>query len=206
MPANGLCLHLLTGAPADDAAGVGNGAATAADAPVLAGAALRAGTGKFGLKVGGQLRACHAAHQQALRRALRAHVWDAPMLKLAPGAQEGAEGVVELQRKLEALQEQIERMNAEKAAASPAAPSVDPCVVHVAGVSPVAVPDVIAAHFSTCARSVAPGAPVCAVPRGYGCSTFCLAAQVWPGRGGEHLEDGDWLFEGQGLREVCIRL
>ena len=58
--------------------------------------------------------------------------------------------MADLQRKLEVLQEQVRRMNAEKLAAA-AAPIVDPCTVHVAGLSPLMVPEVIAAHFSGCA-------------------------------------------------------
>ncbi len=66
--------------------------------------------------------------------------------------QEGADGVAELQMKLEALQAQIQQMDAEKALTAKAnsGPSVDRCSVHVAGISPVAVPEVIAAHFSMC--------------------------------------------------------
>ncbi len=68
-------------------------------------------------------------------------------------AQEGTQGVAELQAKLEALQAQIEAMNAEKAAAQPpapppASPAADPCSVAVGNVSPMAVPEVVAAHFS----------------------------------------------------------
>ncbi|KAK9835988.1 hypothetical protein WJX81_004011 [Elliptochloris bilobata] len=67
------------------------------------------------------------------------------------GLREGAEGVVELQRKLEALQEQVRRMNAEKLAATEAA-DPDPRTVHVANLSRLAVPEVVAAHFSMCGR------------------------------------------------------
>ena len=77
--------------------------------------------------------------------------------------QEGKAGeLAEMRRKMEALQEQVQRLqreaavgkglNADMAPFVPAqallGPAVDPRSVHVQGLSPLALPEVVAAHFS----------------------------------------------------------
>jgi len=71
-----------------------------------------------------------------------------------------------MKRKMLELQEQVRQLERQQrggpsagvapllaisaAASTPALPAVDPLTVHVQGVSPLAVPEVIAAHFSGC--------------------------------------------------------
>ena len=84
--------------------------------------------------------------------------------------QEGKAGeLAEMRRKMEALQEQVQRLQREatvgkglsadmapfvpapaQALLAPAllGPAVDPRSVHVQGLSPLALPEVVAAHFS----------------------------------------------------------
>lgn len=74
-----------------------------------------------------------------------------------------SEDLLEMKRKMLELQEQVKRLEREHGAGAPSlaaagplpvisiapsVPAVDPCSVHVQGVSHLAVPDVIAAHFS----------------------------------------------------------
>ena len=73
------------------------------------------------------------------------------------------ENMAEMRRKMMELQEQVRHLERQQvtgagsamaplgAAGAPGLPAVDPRSVHVQGVSPLAVPDVIAAHFSGCA-------------------------------------------------------
>ncbi len=75
--------------------------------------------------------------------------------------------MAEMRRKMMELQEQVrqlERQQVTGSALTPLAaagaagaaitlPAVDPRSVHVQGVSPLAVPEVIAAHFSGCATA-----------------------------------------------------
>lgn len=80
-------------------------------------------------------------------------------------AQGKADDLSEMKRKMLQLQEQVRQLERQQrgspaagapllatsaAASTPALPAVDPRTVHVQGVSPLAVPEVIAAHFSGC--------------------------------------------------------
>lgn len=82
--------------------------------------------------------------------------------------QSKAEELAEMQRKMLELQQQVLQLEREQrtprapptpvvvhtsAAPLQAAPSVDPCSIHVQGVSLLAIPDIIGAHFSGCATA-----------------------------------------------------
>jgi len=214
------------GAPVTLADEEENGVPEAA-APATAGAlgAGAAGLGKFGLKVSpssavpisidmcapsvGMQRcaeSAQAARQDNARRVLRPRRRRRTLTPRPARAQEGTQGVAELQAKLEVLQAQIERMNAEKAAAAPpapppASPAADPCSVAVGNVSPMAVPEVVAAHFSMRApRAVSRMVPPCGIRDTHHAVLSCA------GRGFSHTFSSQAAKTSQGaLVCLCMR-
>jgi hypothetical protein len=111
--------------------------------------------------------------------------------------QDKAEDLLEMKRKMLELQEQVKRLEKDRGGgapsagpalpmipaipATPVAPAVDPRSVHVQGISPLAVAEVIAAHFSgyvaaliTTARLIIYPCLSCAWHLGVGSRCACL--------------------------------